>query len=147
MKKIVSINGSPKGKKATSFAILNHLNEKIENPNRDIYSLLSSKKNGYEKLIDKMQDATDVLIAFPLYVDSIPALLQDFLEEYNKAYKNDKISGDKNLYVIINCGFPEAEQNMTAMGIMKEFARISGFKWRTGVGIGMGGMGSGSPNR
>jgi multimeric flavodoxin WrbA len=140
MKRIVSINGSPRGKKATSHTILKHLNERVKSPSKEIYSLLPSQKTGYEKLMDEIQEATDVIIAFPLYVDSIPALLQDFMENYNEEYKNGKISGNKNLYVIINCGFPEAEHNMTAMAIMKEFARTSGFKWMSGLGIGMGGM-------
>lgn len=140
MRKVISINGSPKGNKATSYAILEHINEKISSVDKKIYSLRSSKKNGYKKIVEEITRATDVIIAFPLYVDCIPALLQDFMEKYNEAYDNRKIKGKKDLHIIINCGFPEPEHNMVAIDIMKEFARLSGFNWRTGVGIGMGGM-------
>ena len=140
MKKVLSINASPKGKKAASFALLEHINKGIDHAEKKIISIASYQKKGYEEIMREAGKATEIVLAFPLYVDCIPALMQEFMEKYQQSYDNGRIKGKKNLYTVINCGFPEAKQNRTAMEIMKEFARSSGFTWKTGVGIGMGGM-------
>lgn len=140
MKKILCINGSPRGKKATSFALLEYINDYILTSDKEILSLSSFQKTNYETPIKKVMEATDIIIAFPLYVDCIPALLQDFMEKYNDVYRINKKNMEKKLYIIINCGFPETEHTETAMEVMRCFADMSGFKWQLGIGIGMGGM-------
>lgn len=140
MKKVLSINGSPKGKRSTSYALLEYINKKIFSEEKEIISLATFQKSGYREAIKKVKDSESIIIAFPLYVDCIPALLQDFMEKYNETCIRNRDGNIKNLYAVINCGFPEAGHNRSAMEIMKCFAARSGFKFRYGIGIGMGGM-------
>lgn len=140
MKRVIMINGSPRRIKSTSFALLKYISGFIASSDKEILSLSSSIKTSHIKPIEKISEATDIIIAFPVYVDCIPALLQDFMEKYNEAYRAGKSTIKRNLYVIINCGFPEEEHTRMAMEVMRYFADVSGFNWQFGVGIGMGGM-------
>ncbi len=38
----------------------------------------------------------------------------------------------------MNCGFPEASQNRTALAICRRFAAEAGFEWAGGLALGMG---------
>ena len=135
MKKILLINGSPKGKKAASFAILKYLESKLPEAGCRVISVKDYHAKP-EEMDGLVSSATDIVISFPLYVDCIPAVTQYFLEEVKEIRRENPA----NLYVIVNCGFPEGEQAETALNIMQCFAQGRGFTWKRGIGIGMGGM-------
>jgi hypothetical protein len=90
-------------------------------------------------------DAADlVLLAFPLYVDSLPAPVIEALERI-AAHQAGQTTR-KLFAVIANCGFPEAEHNATALAICATFARQAGFAWAGSLSLGAGeGMVHGAP--
>ena len=135
MKNILLVNGSPKGEKSTTYALLKYLESQLPETACQTISVKNYSTES-EDLNCMVSAATDMVIAFPLYIDSIPAVTQNCLEEIKK------IPGKKptGLYVIVNCGFPEGEQIETALDIMQCFARSRGYTWKRGIGIGMGGM-------
>jgi len=90
-----------------------------------------------EDLLLKIQQASIIILAFPLYVDSLPYGLTETLEYLGE--NRDKIAKEKVLMAIVNCGFPEAEHNKTALAICHSFARAFGFSWAGGLSLGMGG--------
>jgi len=52
---------------------------------------------------------------------------------------------EQRLLAIVNCGFPEPEQNCCAVAISRNFARMSGMDWAGCLSIGMGMAINGEP--
>ncbi|MBK8047057.1 MAG: NAD(P)H-dependent oxidoreductase [Anaerolineales bacterium] len=91
-------------------------------------------------------DRTDLFIlAFPLYVDSLPYLVVDALERI-AAHRRAQIAPAQTAFLAIsNCGFPESQHNATALAICEQFALETGFAWAGGLAIGAGGAIGGRP--
>ena len=92
------------------------------------------RKDQLNELCDKVNNSDIVIISSPLYVDSLPAPVTYFLEEYTNDHKKEK-----KLIGIINSGFPEPEQNNIANDILRLFAEQNGMNWIGGFCIGGGG--------
>lgn len=105
------INGSPKINNSNSMHFLNIIDDNLEKTN--VYSL---KKDKYEEIIQSLNLSDTIVLAFPLYVDSPTSITLEFLDYLydNKIYLNEK-----KVYVVINCGFREGEQNITGVNIIK----------------------------
>ena len=76
-------------------------------------------------------------LSSPLYVDSLPSTTIRALQEI-KQHRRSCNNKPQRLVVIINSGFPEAEQNYTALQICRRFALESGFEWLGGLPLGGG---------
>jgi hypothetical protein len=89
-------------------------------------------------------DAADIVIlAFPLYVDGLPYLVTQALEQI-AAHRDNETDIQRPLFLAIaNCGFPEARHNATALAICRQFADVAGFAWAGGLALGEGGAISG----
>ncbi len=141
--KIMMIDGSPKVSKSNSEYFLNILSDFIES--KDIVKYKLSKKVDYEDIILKEINTIDTLVfAFPLYVDSLPSHVLEFLIMLEENFK-DNLKG-VNVYVIANCGFYEGKQNKIALNIMKCWCKKMNIKWAQGIGIGAGEMMGGLRN-
>ncbi len=77
--------------------------------------------------------ADTVILSLPLYVDSFPAPVIALLERIAERRTG---AGRARLFVVIQCGFPEKEQNATALAIAEQFAVEAGWTWLGGVGLG-----------
>lgn len=78
------------------------------------------------------------VLATPLYVDSLPSLATHALQLVANARS---LSRRRARFVaIVNCGFPEPEQNRTALRIARHFADEAGYAWGGGLPIGGGGV-------
>lgn len=146
MKRICFVNGSPKGETSSSNTLLKEVNTMVSDNEYSKYfinvtkSLKASQKNLEDDFIE-MINADAVIFAFPLYVDCLPSIFIRFLHEfYEFAVKINSSNRNTKIYAIINCGFPEPSQNSNALRIMKNFCTKLNYKWRFGIGIGMGGM-------
>lgn len=108
---ILYLNGSPKLEISNSNFFLNELknkNDKIEY----IY------KNNYIDLVKKLDNVNTIVLAFPLYVDAPTNKVIEFMEYI----EDNKIDiENKNIYIIINCGFLESKHNIIASDIIKQF--------------------------
>ncbi|MCK4972677.1 MAG: NAD(P)H-dependent oxidoreductase [Candidatus Heimdallarchaeota archaeon] len=139
---VLLLVGSPKASSSSSAALGNYLTSRLEEfglsiEKEYIYKLIR-KKEGQKKLLSKVNNADLIILAFPLYVDCLPAGVTKALEliaNHRKSLNNPKKPG---FVVLINCGFPEAEQNNTAVAICKIFAREVGFVWKGALALGMG---------
>lgn len=107
------LNGSPRAPKSNSKRYA-EIFSKYCNFETEYYNI--TKKNHLE-LCSKMEDFSDVLFVFPLYVDSLPVGFLNFLKtlETNPPKRKPIIS------VLINCGFLEYQQNEIAIRMMKFF--------------------------
>ena len=140
--KIMMIDGSPKVSKSNSEYFLNILSDFIES--KDIVKYKLSKKVDYEDIIKEINTIDTLVFEFPLYVDSLPSHVLEFLIMLEENFK-DNLKG-VNVYVIANCGFYEGKQNKIALNIMKCWCKKMNIKWAQGIGIGAGEMMGGLRN-
>lgn len=148
-RKALLLVGSPKGKNSTSRSIGSHLLRKLEAGGMEVEEMtvsaaLQTTENQHR--MHKAVDAADlVVIAFPLYVDQLPAPLIQTLELIAERRKGTLVASPwagplvQKLAVIVQCGFPETRQNQPAADIMRQFAREAGFSWAGALAMGMGG--------
>lgn len=133
--RVALINGSPKVRDSASGILLEDLKEylgkKAETAELGFHTAALSAET-MEELA-----ATDALvIACPLYVDSIPGHLLSCLVQIEEArLQNPEIS----VYGIVNCGFYEGIQAEYALKILQNWSIKAGFCWGGGIGVGGGG--------
>jgi len=147
--------GSPRTRKSTSLSLGGYLFEKLSE--RDIQtktihihtSIRSSER--MKTLLEDVDAADLVLLAFPLYIDSLPAPTIEALERIaehraSSAGANPPQPHGQLFAAISNCGFPEAHHNQTALAICADFARQARFNWAGSLALGAGeGMIHGTP--
>lgn len=98
-----------------------------------------------QELLQAIDRADLFILAFPLYVDSLPYLVTDALERI-AAHRSAQVVERRPLFLAIaNCGFPEAAHNATALAICRQFADAAGFAWAGGLALGEGGAIAGRP--
>ena len=119
------INGSPKLKKSNSNYFLNLTSKKD--------SIIYLYKDNFSKIDLKNHDT--IVFSFPLYVDSIPSKVTEFIEYLDN--NNIDIS-NKKIYAICNCGFLEPIHNEIALKIIENFTfkRQALYKGHISVGAG-----------
>ncbi len=94
-----------------------------------------------EALLEAVDGAELLVLASPLYVDSLPSGVIRALE----LIAGRKRPAQARFAAVLNCGFPEAEQNRTALAICRRFAAEAGFEWAGGLALGMGEAIAGRP--
>ena len=102
-----------------------------------IYASLRSE-DIREKMLAAADRADLVVLAFPLYVDSLPAPVIQTLELMAKHRETIPQAKTQRFLAISNCGFPEAFHINTALAICCRFARQTGFEWAGGLALGAG---------
>ena len=146
VRRAVLLVGSPRTKKSTSASLGTYLFEQlnargVETETFQIYTSLNSPAK-MQALLEAVNRADLTVLAFPLYVDTLPAPVTAALE---KIAANGPASRSK-FAAIANCGFPEAHHNDTALAMCAEFARQNGFAWLGGLALGGGeGLVHGTP--
>lgn len=129
MGKTMIINGSPRAPKSNSKRYAEIF---IKHHKQDT-CYFNLKSSNHAEIISSMEECSDIVLAFPLYVDALPVGLLNFLKymEENPPASKPVIS------VLINCGFLEHEQNNIALEMIKYYCRKNGFK--TGSFLSLGG--------
>lgn len=107
---ILFINASPKLKMSNSEYFINLLNIK----NKKINYIYKDKYEDIEKNIYK---ANKIIFVYPTYIDIIPSKLINFIENYKGNFNN------KEIYLIINCGFLEPKNNDLGIKFMKNYIK------------------------
>jgi len=135
--------GSPKGASSTSNSLGDYLISRLEQlgltVGKEFIYKLVRKEEGQKELITKVEEASTIILAFPLYVDCLPAGVIKALEIIADHRKSKTNREKQRFAIIINCGFPETQHNNTAVAICKIFSREVGFEWKGALSLGMGG--------
>ncbi|NNJ13310.1 NAD(P)H dehydrogenase [Chloroflexales bacterium ZM16-3] len=147
IRRAVLLVGSPRTAKSTSFALGGYLLEQlagrgVETQTIQLYTTLSSPVKR-QALFAALDSADLIVLAFPLYVDSLPAPVTAALEMI-AAERAGKRSTQR-FVAITNCGFPEAHHCDSALAVCKRFADQAGLTWAGGLALGGGGMINGTP--
>ena len=124
------ISGSSKTKSSNSKYFLNYISDYLEE-----YVIYDLKFDKYKDILDNIKLSSTIVIAFPLYADSPNSLTLKFLDYI---FDNKINLSDKKIYAIINCGFKEGEQNITALNIIKRWCDKVGITYSGSILIGAG---------
>ena len=141
--KVTLINGSPRGKKATSLIFLEVLAELLRKEKKDgslrintVAVDVKSEAATSTETLRAIAGSDTVIFSFPLYAYTVSAAMTRLMEDYYTFHT----AGEKTqrLYAIVNCAFPVPDINREALRVMKCFAERCGMEWRFGIGIGGG---------
>ncbi len=139
---VLLLVGSAKRPRSTSESLGTYLGERLGERGFETETLLLHRALKSDESRAELLAATDradvLVIAFPLYVDSLPYLViraMEIVAQHRQARGEGK---KQRLVAIVNCGFPEAHQNDTALAICRQFAREAGFEWAGGLALGGG---------
>ena len=124
------ISGSPKLKPSNSMTFLNKIKSTLED-----YSVFELKKHNYDEILSSINESEVIVLAFPLYVDSPTSITLEFLD-YIVDNKIDL--KNKQVYTIINCGFRDGNQNVTAANIIEAWCKKTKAKYAGSLLIGAG---------
>ncbi|MGA7192935.1 MAG: NAD(P)H-dependent oxidoreductase [Anaerolineales bacterium] len=141
--------GSPRTRKSTSNSLGVYLFEQLSKHNIQTETIFIHTTTHSAERIKVMLDAVDaadlILLAFPLYVDSLPAPVMNALEII-AAHRASQSEHRQLFAAISNCGFPEPDHASTALAICENFARLNHFEWADSLALGAGeGMVHGTP--
>jgi multimeric flavodoxin WrbA len=146
LRRALLLVGSPKARKSTSHLLGGYLLERLGAQSTETETIfLHTAVRSPEKtkaLLAAVDAAGLVLLAFPLYVDSLPAPVIEALEAIAAHRQDREGTHSQRFAAIANCGFPEAHQNAAALAICETFARQAGFDWAGSLALGGGGGGT-----
>ncbi len=140
--------GSPKTRKSTSNSLGGYMFEQlnargIETETIYLHTVLRSPQKR-QALLEAVDQADLITLAFPLYVDTLPAPVIEALECIATHRQNGSQPRRRIFTAIANCGFPEAQQCDNALALCENFARVTGFSWAGGMALGGGQMVNGA---
>ena len=79
--KLAVFNGSPRGKNSNTSLLLSTFIKGFQNRGGEIVSVdLLIKEKNLEQHVDHFVKAEAVMLASPLYVDSVPGMVKEFIE-------------------------------------------------------------------
>jgi len=131
--KLAVINSSPKLKNSISSILIKDLKEFLNN-DIEIYELnLNSDEAVSNGFSDTLSKCDTLLLAVPVYIDSIPSHL---LKAMVSVEKTDK---SLDVYAISNSGFTGGINCRIALDIVKNWCIELGFNYMGGIGYGGGG--------
>lgn len=132
--------GSGRGKQSNSHALGSYLLAQLHEAGWTTGSelLLPALKHDDGQALAATAGRSELLIlAFPLYVDSLPAAVIRFLERL-VLVRPDAGAEPSRLAVIVNCGFPGVYHNRLALEVCEQFCRESAWRWAGGLAMGGG---------
>jgi multimeric flavodoxin WrbA len=134
--------GSPKSSASTSEVLGGYLLKCLEEMGWSTKTLKLRPRlfraEGLKELFSLVDWADLIVPAFPLYVDSLPALVTQALEVLYAGRRDLIESGTRRIFPIVNNGFPEAYQNAPALAICRNFAEKTGMIWAGSLALGAG---------
>ncbi len=142
-RKVLLLVGSPRGHASTSNSLGDHLLSLLEERGMAIKKLPVYPAFTDDHKMTELQAAVDscalLVLAFPLYVDHLPAPLIDLLQRLAERRQGRPGAKEQALAAIVNCGFPESVHCRQAADIVRIFAAQAGFRFLGCLALGMGG--------
>jgi hypothetical protein len=142
-RKVLLLVGSPRGMASVSNSLGSYLLTLLEERGMatrklPIYPALADEGKMAE-LLASIDACSLLVIAFPLYVDHLPAPLIDLLRQVADRRQGRPGEAKRALVAIVNCGFPETIHCRPAGEILRIFASQAGFHFLGCLALGMGG--------
>lgn len=125
---LMIINGSPRAPHSNSKRYAK-LFQKIWGQPAEEYAIMENKPDW-----QKIQKAAHLLLVIPLYADSLPVQLLQFLKDLTHHLPQTR----PTMHVLINCGFLEPEQNSIAVEIIQFYCKENQIPYGMTLCIGAG---------
>ncbi len=142
MRNVCLINGSLRGKHASSLAFLKDVDRVLPDRECDktVITVRARLKGGYsEDTLMSIARADALIFIFPLYDYGLPGALMGLLEDYFRCTRTgNEHKREAKVYVVVNCGFPRPEITGEVVRVVKNFCRRLALNWRFAVCIGAG---------
>ena len=104
--KLTVFNGSPRGKKGNTPALLKHLMHGFTSAGGNTAEIVHLHKvNEKETFAKKFKEAECVLIGFPLYTDGMPGIVKEFIEALQPFTRRES---NPPIAFMVQSGFSEA---------------------------------------
>lgn len=133
--KVILMNCSFRGERSNSNYFLQKLEENLNIPYEHLHL---SKMQDMTICFEKLAGAEALVLGMPLYVDSTPAQVVEWLEQiYEKRKETWKAL---KVYVISNLGFYDSKQIHIQLAIVKNWCDKMNFTYGGGLAIGAGEM-------
>ncbi len=149
--RVLLLIGSARQPASTSESLgaylLEHLREKGLHTRSLLIHKLITTPDRRSELLKAVDGADLIILAFPLYADSPPSVVMGTMKLIAEHRETVKPPAKQGLAVIVNCGFPDARNNDTAVAICRRFALESGMEWAGGLALGEGDAIIGMPLR
>jgi len=132
--------GSGRGRQSNSHALGSYLLQQLAEAgwgSETDLLLPALRADEGEALAAKALQADLLILACPLYVDSLPAAVTRFLERLAQG-RTELEAKPPRLAAIVNCGFPGVHHNRLALRICEQFCREVGWPWAGGLAMGAG---------
>lgn len=136
--KIALINGSPKGNKSTTNVLLNMIRKGLDGA--EIIEATVVKDAMQAEKMAEIAGCDALLLAFPLYIDSIPSHDIGWMKEFDAYLKANAGGSVKRVFAVSNCGFAESFHNLTALEVVKNWSARIGANFAGAAAVGKGGM-------
>ena len=121
---VIIINGSPRVEKySNTEKIIDAFSEGLSEAGVSFERYAISNKNNWDKAREAYLNNTEIIIALPLYVESAPGILLEFLETLPVKDKNTRVS------FILQSGFAEASQLRCGEEFLKKLPEYLGVSY------------------
>ena len=125
--RLTVFNGSPKGMGSNTKILLDHfLNGFTAGGNHSHEVVYLSRGKNSELPLKKFGEAQTVLLAFPLYYDSMPGLVKDFIESLKPLCGREE---NPDLGFLVQSGFPEAIHSRYVERYLEKLSRRLGCRY------------------
>jgi multimeric flavodoxin WrbA len=118
--KLTVFNGSPRGKGGNTKLYLDNFLKGFETSGENTYELAylnHVKSQG--RFVKLFEQSENVIIAFPLYCDAMPAMVKTFIESLEPLCGR---KGNPKIGFIVQSAFPEAHQSRFVERYLKKLA-------------------------
>lgn len=124
MNSLLLLNGSPRGARANSLKMLTRVAEGWTAAGGSEPRVLHLvKPDGFQAAVAAFGSADTVMIGMPLYTDSMPALVKEFIEALAEYVGRP---GNPRLGFLVQSGFPEALHSRHLETYLEKLARRLG---------------------
>ncbi|MEE8373037.1 MAG: NAD(P)H-dependent oxidoreductase [Dehalococcoidia bacterium] len=125
--RLTVFNGSPRGEKSTTRILLQHFLDGFmatEGNSHEVLDLIRLKEG--DRFVESFREAEHVLLAFPLYHDSMPAMVKTFIESLEPLQGRTE---NPSIGFLVHSGFPEANHSRYVERYLEKLARRLGCKY------------------
>ena len=142
MKKVCLVNGSLRGKQASSSEFLKDIDLRLPDTeySKTVINVKAKVKDSYpEDILQSLAGADAIIFIFPLHNYGLPGALMRLIEEYYAYRKPGDDRKETRVYTIVNCAFPRPEKTCgEATRVIQNLCRRLSLNWRFAVCIGTG---------
>lgn len=128
MKSLLLLNGSPRGARSNSMKMLARVAQGWEQSGERTPEVLHlARKADFDRAVVAFATTDAVLLGFPLYTDSMPALVKAYIEALAPQVEVAAAGGvNPTLAFLVQSGFPEALHSRPVERYLKKLAHRLG---------------------